>query len=105
MQSMIHPLDTCEGFDWDSGNAEKNWLRHRVLRNECEDVFFNPRVVVNDIKHSKQETRYLVLGITNLGRLLFLTVTIRGKKIRIISARDMHKKERLKYEREIKAAS
>lgn len=101
----MHPLDICEGFDWDGGNSEKNWIRHKVLKSECEDVFFNPRVVLDDIKHTKHETRYLILGVTNLGRLLFLTVTIRGNKIRIISARDMHKKERLKYEREIKTAS
>ena len=102
---MAHPLDECDGFDWDRGNSEKNWLSHKVMRNECEDVFFNPRLVLDDIKHSKHETRYQILGITNLARLLFLTVTIRGSKIRVVSARDMHKKERVRYEQEIKAHS
>ena len=97
-----HPLDDCEGFDWDEGNIQKNWQRHKVNRHECEDVFFNPRLVLDDLRHSQSEMRYTILGNTNMLRHLLIVVTIRRNKIRIISARDMNKKEREKYEQAIK---
>ncbi|MBI3189147.1 MAG: BrnT family toxin [Ignavibacteriales bacterium] len=99
---MNHPLDDCQGFIWDEANGEKNWLRHQVTRSECEDVFFNPRLILDDIKHSNTETRYHVLGTTNAKRYLLLAATIRQHDIRIISARDMNKKERTIYEQAIK---
>ena len=89
------------GFDWDEGNAEKN-KAHSVLPFECEQIFFNePLLVLPDKKHSQLETRYHALGHTNDKRLLHITFTLRHDltKIRVISARDMHKKERLIYEK------
>jgi len=92
-------LSNINGFEWDKGNIGKNWERHGVTYLECEEVFFNnPLVVKNDIAHSTTEQRYYVLGKTNGHRLLFLVFTIRDNKIRVISARDMSKKERLIYE-------
>ena len=86
------------GFDWDDGNSEKNWIIHRVSRAECEEVFFNQPVLVrDDEKHSGTELRWHLLGKTNQGRLLYVVFTIRGELIRIISARDMSKKERSVY--------
>jgi len=91
-------LSKFAGFDWDEGNKNKNWIKHRVLDAECEEIFFNiPLVVFPDKAHSKGEERHYVLGKTNRGRLLFLVFTPRGDKIRIISARDMSKKERRCY--------
>lgn len=88
-----------EGFDWDEGNARKNWERHGVVWSECEEVFLNvPILVYEDKKHSIQETRYRLLGRTNEERKLFLVFTMRKNKIRIISARPMNKKERKIYE-------
>ena len=56
------------GFQWDEGNAEKNWLQHGVTHAEAEQVFFNPPVVVRgDPKHSAQEVRYFALGRTDMG--------------------------------------
>ena len=88
------------GFDWDSGNARKN-EKHGVSMAESEQVFFNePLLVVEDSKHSNQERRMHALGKTDDSRLLHITFTIRhGEKIRIISARDMHRKERTVYEK------
>lgn len=88
------------GFDWDKGNVRKN-EKHGVSMAESEQVFFNaPLLVVEDSKHSKQEQRLHALGKTDDGRLLHITFTIRhGEKIRIISARDMHRKERTVYEK------
>ena len=88
-------------FDWDEGNRQKNWEKHQVDYRECEEVFFNQPLLVNeDVKHSFQEQRYYVLGRSDAGRALFLVFTIRNNKIRIISARDQSKKERTIYEQQ-----
>ncbi|MBI1869802.1 MAG: BrnT family toxin [Chlamydiae bacterium] len=88
-----------KGFDWDQGNLTKNWKKHRVSFLECEDVFFNePLVVVQDEVHSRVEPRYCVLGRTDQGRLLFVVFTVRKDLVRVISARDMSRKERESYD-------
>lgn len=86
------------GFDWDDSNLKKNWKKHRVSHLECEQVFFNqPLLVFPDTQHSDQEERFYVLGRTDRGRRLFVVFTPRGNKIRVISAREMTKKERSFY--------
>ena len=93
------PLQGCTGFDWDDGNVDKNWDLHRVAFWEAEEVFFNePLVVGVDVSHSSLEDRYLALGRTDRGRLLFLSFTVRRTLIRIISARDMTRREARTYE-------
>jgi len=95
-----------EGFEWDEGNINKNWKKHLVTNEEAEEVFINiPRVMLLDEKHSKFEKRYKVLGLTDKKRRLSITFTIRNYKFRIISARDMNKKERSKYEEKIQSYS
>ena len=92
-------LAECEGFDWDAANAGKIWERHRVAPAESEEVFFNrPLLVRDDEGHSATEDRFYVLGQTDAGRLLFIVFTIRGQLIRVISARDMSRKERKVYQ-------
>jgi uncharacterized DUF497 family protein len=92
-------LLSCTGFEWDEGNREKNWIRHQVSVPECEQVFFNtPLLVAEDEQHSSIEPRYYVLGQTNAGRKLFVVVTVRGELIRVISARNMSRRERKEYE-------
>ena len=87
-----------EGFDWDKGNIRKSWDKHKVSPVECEEIFFNaPLVVKDDEAHSTKENRYYALGKTDGGRFLFVVFAIRGKKIRIISARNMSRKERRVY--------
>ena len=91
-------LSSCEGFDWDRHNADKIWQKHRVLPAESEEVFFNrPLVVADDLKHSEQESRYYALGRTDAGRRRFVVFTVRRRLIRVISARDMSRKEREVY--------
>jgi hypothetical protein len=91
-------LSSLTGFDWDEGNRDKNWINHQVSTSECEEVFFNlPLLLRSDLAHSTSEVRYFVLGKTNVGRPLFISFTIRHDKIRVISARDMNKKERAAY--------
>jgi uncharacterized DUF497 family protein len=93
------PLRGCTGFDWDDGNLEKNWDLHRVPFWEAEEIFFNePLVIMDDREHSEPEACYLALGQTDSGRLLFISLTVRRSLIRIISARDMTRKEVRTYE-------
>ena len=95
-----HPLDACTGFEWDEGNAQKNWERHRVTEEEAEDVFFNqPLIVRSDVRHSDLEKRYYALGQTCAARYLFVAFTIRRALLRVISVRDMNRKERNVYAR------
>jgi hypothetical protein len=92
------PLNGCSGFEWDEGHAHKNWERHRVSPEEAEDVFFNePLVVRSDIQHSGREKRYYALGQTGGGRFLFVAFTIRRSLVRVISVRDMNRREKDAY--------
>ena len=88
------------GFDWDAGNARKN-EKHGVSMAGAEQAFFNaPLLMIEDTKHSAGEPRFHALGKTDEGRLLHISFTLRGagQRIRVISARDMHRKERTIYE-------
>jgi len=96
---MMDRLSECIGFDWDEGNLLKNWERHGVSAFECEQAFFNqPLIAAPDEKHSAEEPRFFALGQTDAARLLFMVFTIRGRLIRVISARDMNRRERKQYE-------
>jgi uncharacterized DUF497 family protein len=87
------------GFQWDEGNFTKNPLKHDVSNPESESIFFNhPLIVADDQKHSAVEKRWYALGKTNEGRKLFVVFTVRKDKIRIISSRDMNRKEQSIYE-------
>lgn len=90
-------LSRITGFQWDQGNKDKNWIKHRVSNHEAEDVFFNRPLVLPNPKHSVKERRYYALGETSQGRILFISFTIRQDLIRVISARDANKKEKQKY--------
>ena len=63
-------------------------------------IFNAPSLIVDDARHSVHETRSRALGRTDEGRLLHVTFTLRdaGRRIRVISARNMHRKERAIYE-------
>ena len=99
---MVQPHDRlreCRGFDWDDGNVTKNWETHDVSGAECEQVFFNrPLIARRDTGHSEIEARFYVLGRTDSGRLLFMAFTIRHEKVRVISARDMTRVEKQRYQ-------
>ena len=98
MRDLGELVEALGGFEWDAGNADKNWASHRVTQAEAEEVFFNlPVFVLEDTKHSKRERRYNVLGRTNADRLLSVIFTIRGDLVRVISARPMSRKERTAY--------
>ncbi len=88
------------GFDWDQANREKSWLKHGIKWSESEQIFFNyPLFVFPDSAHSMNEDRSYALGMTNAGKLLFISFTFRHNYIRIISARPMSRLERKCYEK------
>ena len=92
-------LSGCEGFLWDEGNLLKSREKHKVTPAECEQLFFNqPLIVADDEKHSSQEARFFTLGQTDTRRRLFVVFTVRNNLIRVISARDMNRKERKAFE-------
>jgi uncharacterized DUF497 family protein len=93
-------LSAILGFEWDSGNQRKN-DKHGVSTAEAEQVFFNsPLLLLGDVAHSQAEARFHAMGKTDDGRGLHITFTLRraGELIRVISARDMHRKERRVYD-------
>lgn len=92
-----------EGFEWDDGNARKSGDKHGVDQAEAEQAFFNePLLIVDDTGHSAHEPRLDALGRTDEGRRLHISFTLRsdGRRIRVISARDMSRKERVRYAQE-----
>jgi len=92
---ITNELAKCIGFDRDEGNLLKSWEKHQVSASECEQVFFNrPLVTISDETHPKEEVRFYALGQTNAGRDLFVVFAIRNNLIRVISAREMNRKER-----------
>ena len=96
-------LTRVEGFDWDAGNVRKSADKHGVAQAEAGQVFLNePLLMLHDEQHSIDEPRYHALGRTDEGRHRHVTFTLRGegRLIRVISARDMHRKERACYEQE-----
>ena len=91
-------------FEWDESNIE-HVAKHYVIPKEAEEVFFDENNVSGeDFKHSKSEERFLIIGKTKKGRLLYQIFTIRGDKIRVISSRDINKKEVGLYEKETKGS-
>jgi len=91
-------LNKIEGFEWDDGNRDKNWKKHKVSNSEAEQVLINDPVIIFDEGHSTtEETRYAALAETDNGRSLIVFFTVRNNLFRVISARDMNLKERKIY--------
>ncbi len=98
MRDFPPELAGCTAFEWDAGNATKNWDLHRVSQAECEQPFFNRPAVVAPA-FAAGEPRWLLFGLTDAGRRLSIVLTVRGALVRVISARDMSRQERRAYER------
>ena len=98
MVGLAELIETVEGFEWDAGNSEKNWKRHQVTQAECEQVFANlPLLLSVTAKAGEVESRYFALGRTDVARELTAVFTVRGKRVRVISARPMSRRERKEY--------
>jgi uncharacterized DUF497 family protein len=91
-------LAACTGFEWDPGNRLKSHMKHGVTEAEAEEMFFSSPLVAQDKEHSGSEARFHALGETSVGRRLLAVFTVRRNRIRIISVRDMSRRERKTYE-------
>ncbi|HRE40925.1 MAG TPA: BrnT family toxin [Ignavibacteria bacterium] len=89
-------LENLDGFEWDKGNRDKNLNKHNVTNSESEEVFFNFPILLET--ESANESRYMAIGESYIGRNLTVIFTIRKNKIRVISSRDSSKKEINYYE-------
>ena len=92
-------LNRVSGFEWDDGNKKKSLIKHEVSNEECEEAFFDyNKEIQKDILHSMNEERYVLIGQTKRKRLLYIIFIIRKDRVRVISARDINKKEEKLYE-------
>lgn len=92
-------------FEWDEANKKKIWLKHKVSAEECEEAFAGQEVFSQpDELHSQKENRYILINKTKKSRFLFIVFALRKNKVRVISARSMHKKEQNFYEKEAGSA-
>ena len=86
-------------FDWDEANIS-HIAKHKVVQSEAEDIFFDENNMQDeDLGHSTAEERFLIIGKTAKRRLLYQIFIKRRNKIRIISSRDINKKEVHLYEK------
>jgi uncharacterized DUF497 family protein len=93
-------------FEWDNGKAKSNIRKHRVAFSEAATIFKNKlSITIYDPDHSDNEDRYITVGTSDNGRFLMVAHTDRGDRTRIISAREMTRKEREIYEKEIQRRS
>lgn len=95
----VNPLKDVTGFEWDKSNIA-HIGKHSVTTEEAEDIFFDSKYVLNDdIQHSVAEKRFVIIGKAENGRLLYQIFTIRESKIRVISSRDINRREVKLYEK------
>ena len=86
-------------FEWHDAKSKSNERKHGVSFTEAETVFGDSfELTAYDPDHSITEDRFLTMGISRMGRLLVVSYTERGDKIRIISARKPTRRERRDYE-------
>ncbi len=87
-------------FEWDAGNSTKNVLKHGVLQNEVEEVFKlgSALPIGIQVRPVIPEERLAIVGPTFENRMLIVVFTLRAGKIRPISVRPAHKKEKTQYE-------
>ena len=88
-------------FDWDKKKAAGNLAKHKVSFEEAATVFSDPLSgTFDDPDHSAAERRFLIIGHSEKGRLLFISHTDDGETVRIISAREPTRGEQKSYEQE-----
>jgi uncharacterized DUF497 family protein len=86
-------------YEWDENKAATNLSKHGVSFAEARTVFDDPLYVdFFDPDHSYGEHRFILLGQSAQGRLLFVSYIERNNSIRLISAREATPSERRAYE-------
>lgn len=97
----VPDLSQATGFDWDRHNRDKIKQKHGLDKDTVEEVFFNePKQILYDEKHSQEEARFVVRGVTNSKKRLTVVFTMRNGEIRPVSARPMSRRERREYAKE-----
>jgi len=91
-----------EEITWDPIKAKSNRLKHRISFSEVESVFYDPNAISLEDEDSKNEARYVVIGLDSLERAVVVVYTFRDTVIRLISARKASKAERKAYEKGIR---
>jgi uncharacterized DUF497 family protein len=87
-------------FEWDDQKAASNLKKHGVSFQEAKTVFGDPlSISVADPEHSESEYRFIDIGLSERGRLLVVSYTERGTKIRMISSCLALPSERMLYEK------
>jgi uncharacterized DUF497 family protein len=101
---VVVKLPAVLSFEWDKGNEQKNWLKHKVTSEEAEEAFDDEnRMIFRDVKHSmRQEKHFLVFA--EMRRKLLIVFTMHKQKVRIISARPINRKEAIIYKKAVSAA-
>lgn len=90
-------------FEWDPNKAARNLKKHKVSFQEAATIFNDLlSMTFIDPDHSIEENRYITIGLSHSRRLVIMSHTNRGDRIRIISAREATRKERKYYEEKIK---
>ena len=86
-------------FEWNKDKAKANSTKHGVSFAEAKTVFDDSLFVeFYDPDHSDSEERYIIVGQSERGRLLIVLYTERNQKIRLISAREATRLEKIAYE-------
>ncbi|MEB3229055.1 MAG: BrnT family toxin [Synechocystis sp.] len=81
-------------FEWDEQKARSNLAKHGVSFKEAQTVFDDPLYIdFYDPDHSETENRYIVIGVSSVGRILLVSYAEREGSIRIISARQGTRQE------------
>lgn len=94
----IPDLSDIDGFEWDEGNRLK--VSKRMETEIAEAAFLGEPALYCDEVHSSKEPRWFLMNRVEK-RYVFLAFTLRGNKIRVISARFMHQREVKKYGKKI----
>jgi hypothetical protein len=90
------------GFEWDEAKAASNVQKHGVSFEEARSAFDDPLAAIfDDEAHSDEEMREILIGLSDRKRLLVISFTERENAIRVISAREATRRERIDYEENI----
>ncbi|HEX8735701.1 MAG TPA: BrnT family toxin [Pyrinomonadaceae bacterium] len=87
------------GFEWNKEKGNENFKKHKITFEEAATVFDDPFFIVfKDPQHSFREQRFIIIGLSDNLRYLFVSFAERASRARIISARELTAKERKDYE-------
>jgi uncharacterized protein len=99
---MEFDFSKVDGFEWDIGNLTKNPQKHRISNEEAEEIFFRNPWVADASRPDEREIRWAAIGKSERSRVLRVVFTVRGRKLRVISARMASRQETDDYEKALR---